>query len=155
MNILASIAGGLAGAVAVTLLNEVIKKFDPEAPRLDLLGMNAVSKGFNEAHEQVPARKDQYKYSLAADLIGNTLFFALAGKGSAKGALTKGSLLGLTGGLGAVLTPKPLGLDANQTNKTSKTQIMTVAYYLIGGLVAGAVGKMLAKKSGSGSLFVK
>jgi hypothetical protein len=146
MNILSSIAGGLAGAIAVTLLNEVVKRFDPDAPRLDLLGMNAVSKGFNEANENVPARKDQYKYSLIADLVGNTLFFAMAGKGSSKKALAKGSLLGLTAGLGAVFTPEPLGLDAKQTNRTAKTQLMTVAYYLIGGLVAGAVGKMLVKE---------
>lgn len=146
MKILSSIAGGLAGALAVTLLNEVVKRYDPEAPRLDLLGMSAISKGFNQTDGQIPNPKDQYKYSLIADLIGNTLFFAMAGKGSGRKSLSKGGLLGLTAGLGAVLTPKHLGLDASQTNKTTKTQLMTVAYYLIGGIVAGAVGKMVLKE---------
>ena len=147
MNLVASIVGGLAGAVAVTLLNEMVKRYDPDAPRLDLLGMDAVSKGFNKADEAVPARGDQYKYSLIGDLVGNTLFFAMAGKGNSRKALAKGSLLGLTAGLGAVFTPKPLGLDEEQTNKTTKTQLMTVAYYLIGGMVAGAVGRMIAKQT--------
>ncbi|HXI01347.1 MAG TPA: hypothetical protein VNI52_13850 [Sphingobacteriaceae bacterium] len=146
MNIIPSVVGGLAGAVAVTLLNEIVKKYDPDAPRLDLLGMSAVTKGFKKADEKVPAKKDQYKYSLVADLVSNTIFFAMAGKGSARKALTKGSLLGLTAGLGAIFAPEPLGLDAKQTNRTKKTQFMTVAYYLIGGLVAGAVGKMLTKE---------
>lgn len=146
MKILSSIAGGLAGALAVTLLNEVVKRYDPEAPRLDLLGMSAVSKGFDQANEHIPSRSDQYKYSLIADLIGNTLFFAMAGKGSTRKALSQGSLLGLTAGLGAVFTPKPLGLDASQTNRTTRTQLMTVAYYLIGGIVAGAVSKMVSKE---------
>jgi hypothetical protein len=146
MNILSSVAGGLAGAVAVTLLNEIVKRYDPEAPRLDLLGMNAVSKGFSHVNQPVPSKKEQYAYSLAADLISNTLFFAMAGKGSTRKALTKGSLLGLTAGLGAIFAPEPMGLNERQTNKTTKTQYMTVAYYLVGGLVAGAVSKMLTKK---------
>lgn len=146
MNIISSVAGGLAGAMAVTLLNEVIKKYDPDAPRLDLLGMNAVSKGFEQADKQVPAKKDQYNYSLISDLIGNTLFFAMAGKGSTRKALTKGGMLGLTAGLGAIFAPEPLGFDAKQTNKTTKTRFMTIAYYLVGGLIAGAVGKMLTKE---------
>ena len=146
MKILSSLAGGLAGAIAVTLLNEIVKKYDPKAPRLDLLGMNAVSKGFSAADAQTPSRREQYNYSLIGDLVSNTIFFAMAGKGNTKKALAKGSLLGLTAGLGAVVTPDALGLDAEQTNRTTKTQFMTVAYYLIGGLVAGAVSTMLTKQ---------
>ncbi|WP_026897360.1 hypothetical protein [Daejeonella oryzae] len=148
MKLLSSLTGGLAGAIAVTLLHEIIKKYDPEAPRMDQMAMSAISTGFKKADQPVPDKKELYKYSLVGDLISNTMLFSLAGgKGGVKKALSKGLILGLTGGFSAVFAPKPLGLKAEATNKTHKTQVMSVAYYLVGGLVAGAVAKMVEKKS--------
>ncbi|HEY1024828.1 MAG TPA: hypothetical protein VGE26_06650 [Sphingobacteriaceae bacterium] len=146
MNILSSIAGGLAGAVAVTLLNEVLKKYDPEAPRLDRLGMNALSKGLKKTDHAVPDQDKLYNYSLLGDLLTNTLYFSFAGKGSQRKSLFRGGLLGLSSGMGAVFAPGYLNLNDDATNKTTKTQLMTVGYYLLGGMVAGAVGKLVEKK---------
>jgi hypothetical protein len=147
MKALSSITGGLAGAIAVTLLHEIIKRYDPDAPRMDHLAMDAMSKGFKKADEPVPGKKDLYKYSLVGDMISNTMFFSMAGgKGGIKKALSKGLILGLTGGFGAVFAPKQLGLKTEGTNKTHKTQVFAVAYYLVGGLVAAAVAKMIDKK---------
>jgi hypothetical protein len=55
-------------------------------------------------------------------------------------------VLGLTAGLGAVLLPKPMGLNPKHSNRTVETQIMTVSLYVIGGIVAAGVMKLLDKK---------
>lgn len=147
MKILSSLAGGLAGAIAVTLLNEVLKKIDSEAPRMDRMGMEAISKGYQAMDEPLPTKEKLYYYSLLGDIISNTLYFSFTGKGSSRKSLLRGGLLGLSSGMGAVFTPQHVGLNEHHTNKSSKTQAMTVAYYLIGGLVAGAVSKLIEKKS--------
>src|SRR6476620_4638402 len=48
------LAGGLAGATAVTLLHESIRQVVPQAPRMDRLGMQAISKGLKKAGKKVP-----------------------------------------------------------------------------------------------------
>ena len=49
MKTIAALGGGLAGAAAVTLLHETVRRIVPEAPRMDLLGKQALSKGLNAA----------------------------------------------------------------------------------------------------------
>ena len=60
----------------------------------------------------------------------------------------RGSLLGLGAGIGAVALAKPLGLDERAAHASAKTKAMTVAWYVIGGLVAAAVINLLDKKIG-------
>ncbi len=140
-----SIIGGLAGACALTLINQVVSKVDKEAPRLDLLGMNAVAKFF-KGNSTPMAVQNLLPVSLAGDLMSNTLYYAMAGGDTNDKTLLKGLALGLGAGIGAVALPKPMGLDETPTNLTRKTQAMTVAWYIIGGLVAAAVINTLDNK---------
>jgi hypothetical protein len=43
--LLSSVIGGIAGAVALNILHQEVKQFDNEAPRVDLVGEEALSKG--------------------------------------------------------------------------------------------------------------
>jgi len=140
-----SALGGLAGAAALTLIHETVKKFDPKAPRMDLLGMMALSKIIRGVGGHTPAEKKVYAYTLAGDLLSNAVYYSLAGIGR-KGILQKGAALGIAAGLGALLLPKPLHLNAGYSNRTPRTQAMTVAYYVIGSLVAAALMKGLRRK---------
>ncbi len=135
---LAAAVGGFAGACALTLINQVIAKLDKKAPRLDLLGMNAVAKFVKSPTGAPDIVQKLLPMSVAGDLVSNTLYYGLAGGGSKQKTLIKGALLGLGAGLGAVALPKPMGLDETPTNLTSKTQALTVLYYVLGGLVAAA-----------------
>lgn len=135
---LAAAVGGFAGACALTLINQVISKFDKKAPRLDLLGMNAVAKFVKSPKGAPDIVQKLLPMSVAGDLISNSLYYGLAGGGSKQSNLVKGALLGLGAGLGAVALPKPMGLDETPTNFTPRTQVMTVLYYVLGGLVAAA-----------------
>lgn len=141
-----ALGSGLAGAAAVTLIHETVKKISPKAPRMDLLGMNALSKTLKNMDKNPPSNDKLYLWTIAGDLVSNSLYYSLAGVGKKKGALVRGSLLGLAAGLGAVLLPKPLGLNEAYSNRTTTTKIMTVALYLIGGLVTAAVLKAFHKK---------
>lgn len=143
---LSSALGGLAGAAALTILHETIKKQDSKAPRMDLLGMMALSKIIRSVGKNPPPEKKLYIYTMTGDLLSNALYYSLAGMGKQKSLLEKGAALGIAAGLGALFLPKPLHLNEEYSNRTTRTQVMTVAYYLIGSLVAAALMKQLRKK---------
>lgn len=133
-----SAIGGFAGACALTLINQGVAKVDKNAPRLDLLGMNAVAKMFKSADTAPPLVKTLLPVSMAGDLVSNSLYYGLAGGSNKNQTLLKGLLLGLGAGLGAVSLPKTMGLKESYTNKTNTTKLLTIAWYVIGGLVAAA-----------------
>lgn len=141
---LSSAIGGLAGACALTALNEGAKRINKNAPRLDVLGMNAVARLVKGGGLGSTITKGKMMpASLAGDLISNSLYFGMAGASSKKQTLLRGALLGLGAGLGALTLAKPLGLDERVVSATPTTKALTVAWYVIGGLVAGAVINML------------
>lgn len=144
---LKSTIGGLAGAVALTVLNETVKQFDKDAPRLDLLGMNAVAKLVKGSGlKKVATDGKLQSVSLTGDLITNSLYFGMADAGNSRQTFTRGALLGLGAGLGALTLAKPLGLDEAAPYAPLKTKAMTIAWYVVGGLVAAAVINLLSKK---------
>lgn len=146
MKTIAAIGGGVAGACTVTLLHESIKKIIPQAPRMDLLGMNAISKGLKAAGIRTPVGATLYTMALAGDLLSNSIYYSLAGIGSEKNVWLKSSALGLAAGLSAVFLPAPLGLNEKYSNRTNQTKLMTVGLYVAGALVTTAIMKLLATK---------
>ncbi len=140
------LAGGLAGATAVTLIHESIKAVVPQAPRMDRLGMEAISKGLRKANKRVPKENALFTMALAGDLLSNAIYYSAAGIGSEKNIWVRSSALGLAAGLGAVLLPGPLGLSKQHSNRTLSTKIMTVGLYVAGSLVTTAVIKLLNRK---------
>ena len=153
MKVLHALLGGLVGACAVTVLHQVIKnKDEEEAPRMDLLGMESITKILNKVGVEVPDDKRLYYITMAGDIASNTLYYSLTGVGEKKTWL-KGPLLGLAGGLGAVYLPKPLGLNEKHSNRTRKTQLLSVLYYFTGGVVSAAVVKLLDSKTEKSSRF--
>ena len=146
MKTIASLGGGLAGACAVTLIHESVRKMVPKAPRMDLLGMNAISKGLNAAGIKTPTGNKLYAMALAGDILSNSLYYALAGKGDEKNIWLKSSVLGLAAGIGAVILPGPLGLEEKHSARSTETKLMTIGLYVTGALVATAIMKLMAKK---------
>jgi hypothetical protein len=145
MNIKSTI-GGLAGACALTVLNESVKKLDKDAPRMDLLGMNAVARLMKGNNVLSQTAGKLFPVAMAGDLVSNSLYYSMADSGDRKNTLIRGTLLGLGAGLGAVFLPKTLGLNDAATTRTMKTKVLTVTWYLIGGLVAAAAINLLDQK---------
>lgn len=149
MKVLHALLGGLAGACAITVLHQVIKKNDDEAPRMDLLGMESITKMLEKAGVEPPKDEKLYYITMAGDIVSNTIYYSLTGLNDKKTWL-KGSGLGLAAGLGAVFLPKPLGLNKKHSNYTRQTQLLSVLYYFTGGLVSSAVVKLLNQNTNSG-----
>lgn len=146
MNATTALAGGLAGAATITLLHESIKRVVPEAPRMDRLGMQAISKGLKKAGKKVPREDALFTVAMVGDIVSNAIFYSAAGIGKEKNIWKRSAALGLAAGLGAVLLPEPLGLNSMHSSRTVTTKIMTVGLYVTGALVTTAVIKLLNKK---------
>lgn len=135
----------MAGACVLTLTHETLRRYAPHAPRMDVLGMQAISKIMKKAGAQPPQdQAELHNWAMAGDMIANTLYYSLAGTG--KGAWWRGTLLGASAGAGAIGLPGPLGLSEAPSNRTSQTRAMTVGLYLLGGIVAGAVGCLFGEE---------
>lgn len=146
---LKSTIGGLAGACTLTLLNESIKKLDKDAPRMDLLGMNAVARLMKGNNLLTQTADKLFPVALAGDLVSNSLYYSMADSGDAKARVIRGTLLGVLAGLGAVVLPKTLGLNDEATTRTVKTKLLTVAWYVVGGLAAAATLNALDRRKQS------
>src|SRR5690349_3189511 len=143
MKPLSALGGGLAGAFAVTLIHETVKRVVPEAPRMDLLGMNAIQKGLNKAGIKKPSDDRLFTWALVGDLVSNSLYYSMAGFGRDKNVWLRSSLLGLAAGIGAVTLPGPMGLEERHSNKSLSTQLITVGLYVAGAVATAAVMKWL------------
>jgi hypothetical protein len=110
---------------------------------MDILGERAISAGLRAVGSEPPPEGQLHAAALVGDLVANTAYYALVGLGGRDGAVARGGLLGLAAGLGAVFLPGPLGLGRRPGSRTPQTAVMTVAWYTVGGLIAGAVYRSL------------
>lgn len=137
MKLLRALTGGLVGSVVLTSLHQLLQKNYKNAPRMDLLGEEAIAKGFNKVGADRPSEKKLHNMAITGDIIANTLFFGAAA--TTISSCSKGTLLGIAAGLGGVYLPEKLGLNPEHSNKTLQTKILTVGLYALGGYVAGKV----------------
>lgn len=147
MKALQALTSGLVGASVLTLLHQSGRRVFPDAPRMDVLGMRAINKVVRRTQFQPPTGEDLYQSAMIGDLVANTLYYSLTGTG--KNVWTRGALLGLLAGAGAVALPGPLGLGEAPSNRTTQTQAMTVALYLAGGLAAAGAAHLLSDRASS------
>lgn len=145
MKLISSVAGGLAGALSVRLMQDILRRIDPTAPRLDLLRKQAAFKIADKINGAPVESVKVNRYCAAGDIIGNTLYFSLTAA-AGKRALPAGSILGLGMGAGALTLPAKLGLNSYFVAGTRKRKLMTMGMYLLGGLVAASVSRCLLKK---------
>lgn len=140
-----NLIAGLAGAIALNILHETLKK-ENNMPRVDLLGEDALEKTLQYFGGNINSGKDLYNATLAGDIIGNTLYYSLIGAGNQKYLWPKAVVLGLTAGIGAITLPEPIGLDPEPVTKNDQVKTITVGYYVFGAIVTGLVLTLLNKK---------
>ena len=138
MSLLKAISSGAAGALAVTALNESARRVIPHAPRMDVIGMRGLRRPIEAMGYRPPPARTLRKAALAGDLLSNGVYYSLAAAGDPRHALRRGLVLGALGGIGAALLPPVVGLGNQPHRKTPWTQLLTVAWYTLAGLAAGA-----------------
>jgi hypothetical protein len=135
-----SLIAGFAGAAAVTIVHETARRLSRSAPRMDVLGRETIGRTYEAAGAKRPYPQRLQQMALAGDLVSNSLYYSLAGFDAwGLHALTRGGMLGLFAGVGAVALPPIIGLPAWPTQRTPATQAMALSWYTLGGLVAGGV----------------
>lgn len=146
MKILKALLAGFAGSAALNILHETVRQFDSDAPRIDLIGEEALYRSLNSLNINAPMGKNLYLATLASDFISNGIYYSAIGFAGKKNLFLKAAASGLTAGLGAVNLPDKMGLDDEPVTRCNKTKVLTVAWYLIGGLVTAAVFSSLTRK---------
>jgi hypothetical protein len=131
---------GMAGAVAVTAVHEAARRVSSDAPRMDVVAMRALARATDAADLVRPGDDALHKAALAGELVCNSAYYAFAT------TWTRGVVLGLGAGIGALLLPQSIGLGAPPRSDRLSNQLMTVAWYLVGGLAAAATATCLANR---------
>lgn len=138
-----NILGGITGAVVLNLVHEVAKRVSHKAPRIDLLGEEAVTKTAEAVGVEAPTGEVLTASTFVADLASNAGYYAMIGKGDDDTILLRGAGYGLMAGLGAIGLAKPLGLNESAVARTGETKLLTITWYLLGGLAAALAIKNL------------
>lgn len=145
MKALQNLIGGITGAVALNIIHQTAQAITHDAPRVDLVGEEAIKKGLNKMGVEPPKGNNLFAAALVGDLFSNALYYSMIGAGKDKYLFYRGVASGLSAGIGALTLTKPMGLSDAPITKTSQTKVMTVAWYLLGGVVAALTIKTLRK----------
>ncbi len=140
-----NLLAGLGGAIALNILHESLKKTNTDMPRLDLLGEEALQKGLHFFGTEISSEDNLYLAALGGDLFTNTIYFSRIGAGGKDQIWSRAIGLGLTAGIGALLLPKPLGLDPRPSARNPKVSAITVAYFLTGALITAGILNAIKK----------
>jgi hypothetical protein len=143
--IFGNLLGGLAGAVALNVIHQTVKSFDHDAPRVDLVGEEALTAGMESVGLTPPNGNALFAATMAGDILSNALYYTTIGWSKKKNLLLTGTVVGLSAGIGALKLTGPMGLSDAPITRTDKTKVLTVAWYTFGGLVAGLTIKALRK----------
>jgi hypothetical protein len=141
----AALASGALGAVVLTAVHQAAPGMVPHAPRMDRVGMRAVARGMHALGADPPRGRRLYNLTLAGDLLANTAYYALAAL-AGRHSVTAGTALGAIAGVGALALPRRVGLDDPPHSEARANQAMTIAWYTIGGLAAGAMMRTLGTR---------
>jgi hypothetical protein len=145
--IISNIIGGLAGAVALNIIHQTVKSFDHDAPRVDLVGEEALTKGIKAMGLTPPTGNALFLATMGGDIVSNALYYSTIGLGKKKFMFLRGTAIGLAAGVGALKLTEPMGLRDAPVTRTDKTKLLTVAWYTIGGMVTALTIKALRSKS--------
>lgn len=135
-----SMASGLVGAAALTLLHEAARRNLPHAPRLDVLGMRALRRIPALRHE--PPRSSRLRrWALASDIVANSLFYAAIPARRRGETWARAVGLGAAAGVAALALPGRIGLGEPPDSASRSNQAMTVLWYLAGAVAAAATAQ--------------
>ena len=138
-----ALAAGTVGAAALTSIHQLARALSDDAPRMDVVGSRAIVRGIEAAGGTVPSIETVDRMALAGDLLCNSAYYSLIACGRRAHVWPRAVALGLAAGIGGILLPRRLGLGDPPHSHRRSTQVMTVAWYLLGALATAAAAKPL------------
>lgn len=133
-----AVASGAIGAGVLTLIHQSALGRLPRAPRMDVVGMRAVDRVTAWVGARVLPRPQLYRAALAGDMIANALYYSMVPGRTRAQTWQRGLMFGAIAGVGALSLPERLGLGSPPDSDNRSNQLMTVAWYVLGGLAAAA-----------------
>src|ERR1700744_6475219 len=109
--LLINLAGGLTGAVVLTLLHETVRRFDADAPRVDLVGEEGVNKMLEGFGTEPLQGNALYAATVSGDLLANGVYYSTIGQAKDEKLLLRGAVAGLAAGWGALSLTNKVGLN--------------------------------------------
>lgn len=146
-----ALLAGACGAVALTAVHQLARRVTDDAPRMDVLGERAIARTVQAAGGALPMPRTLHRWAIAGDLVANSAYYSLVACGRDAHMLTRGVAMGLAAGAGALVLPRRIGLGDPPRSHHVPNQIMTVAWYLIGGLAAACAGRALKSMPPAGA----
>jgi hypothetical protein len=146
MSALRSLASGLVGSATLTLVHQGAKRFIDGAPQVDAIGRRAVAKGVRAAGGTPPRGRRLHNAALVGDLVSNAAYYALVNAFAPRNRVARGAFLGLIAGVGAVTLPQRMGLGEQPGRRTPQTQLLTIAWYTLGGLAAAVASRAIERR---------
>lgn len=140
-----AIVAGTTGAATLTLAHETVRQLVRRPPRMDLLGMSALSRILGALGMRPPRGERLRGYTMLADLVANAIWFAPVASGK-RMTLARGAILGGLAGVGAVVLTPMLGLPKRHRGTDLRGQLLTVGLYTAGGIAAAAMASMLRRR---------
>ena len=129
---------GLSGALALTSVHQVARLLTADAPRMDVVGRRAIAAGIEATGREAPDETTLQRWALAGDVLSNSAYYSMVAWGRRPNVWTRGVALGLAAGIGALVLPRRMGLGDPPRSFKPANQLMTVAWYTIGGVVAAS-----------------
>jgi len=84
-----------------------------------------------------------HRLARVGDLVSNAAYYAGVVAPTSSETWWRGVVLGTTAGLGALTIPQHIGSGDPPHRSSRRNQVMTVAWYVVGGLAAAAVANAL------------
>jgi hypothetical protein len=145
MTIINALEGGLAGATTLSLLHKAIDKIDSKA-QTRLLHKSDLLKKIKRQSNKKGSIPVKLYIRLASELLASAGYFGLSALGKKKNAVLRGALLGAAAGFGVAFLNNQDNTQNQENRNKTRDQILTIALYTAGGLVAGAAIKRLNKR---------
>ena len=136
-----AVVSGAAGAAVLTLLHQAARRVLPDAPRMDVMGMRALARIGPSTWQH--DRDRLYRLALVGDLVSNSAYYSGVAGSTPSETWWRGLFLGAAAGAGALTLPQQIGLGEPPHSNSRRNQVMTVAWYVCGGLAAAAVANAL------------
>ena len=136
---------GTAGAATLTIAHEALRQLVKNPPRMDLLGMSALSRILRTFGLPSPRGQKLRGVTLLADIVANAIYFAPIAA-SRRFTIARGAMLGGVAGLGAVVLTPMLGLPKRHRGTDARGQLLTIGLYVAGGVASAAMASLLRKR---------